>query len=184
MRYGFTDVMKGRFVMLLADSWCSKIGAKCGESGGVKRPYFVVRRGRRDDFEKSDFEAISDQNIGFRGVADEAANEVANEVAGGGEGGEGNAIDVAGAEEVEEVEVKEVEKGIATVGSGVANAIDVRNCGEGEKANAIDVKDCEEGGEAKLTAIRSPFGFFACFVRTCSCSLMLLSNLLEQRLHV
>ena len=41
----------------------------------------------------------------------------------------------------------------------------------------------ETGGEG-IDCCEAVFGFFACRVRICSCSLVLLSNLLLQRLHV
>ena len=50
---------------------------------------------------------------------------------------------------------------------------------EGEKNNFIVMKD-EEGGNVNA----KNFDFFACFVRTCTWSLMLLSNLSLQRLQM
>ena len=106
----FVDgVLEGRFAMLLVDSR----GCRIGEGGGVGRPYLVVRRGRRDGFgDATGREAISDQDIGFRGVV----------------GGDAGAIGVGG---------------------GEANAT---VAGEGVGFSLLGVS----------------FGFFACFVRTCS----------------
>lgn len=146
MRY-FTGVVDGRFVMLLAISK----GCKSGESGEVGRPYFTVRRSRRDGIVEGYFgrEAISAHDIGFRGVV--ACEEI-------GAGKAGGSIEMAGSGK----------------GGEVANAIDV--------AGAEEVGECGKGGVANLT-VCSPFEFFACFVRICSCSLILLSNLTLQSLQ-
>ena len=89
MRYGglLKRVMEGRFVMLLVDFEGCRIGAKCGEGGGVAEgvaiSYFAVRRGRREGVE-GDFgrEAISVQDIGFFGVEAGVVGEVVGEVGG------------------------------------------------------------------------------------------------------
>ena len=68
MRYGvFTDVVEGRFVKLLVDSW----GCRICESGGVGRPYFTARCGGREGFDGAiRREAISAHDIGFCGAVD------------------------------------------------------------------------------------------------------------------
>ena len=145
----------------MADSEVSRIGDKCGEGGGVGRPYLIVGRGRREDV-VDDFgrEATSAQNIGLFGVVGIVACEVIGEV------------DKVGGEAIGE--------GIAT-GVGVASG----NAGEvGEVGNSAGVDVA--GGEAidevigvanstgvgvaggAYSLLKASFGFFACFSRTCS----------------
>ena len=81
-------VMEGRFVMLLAGSWCSKTGEGGGVAGGVGK---AVGRGRREGFDGViGREAISAQDIGFFGVeAGVVGGEDDATVAGGDIGAEG-----------------------------------------------------------------------------------------------
>ena len=76
------------------------------------------------------------------------------------------------------------------VGGGVGRAVgrDIREGVEGDfDREAISAHDIGvlgvvgEVGDATIAEVA--VGFFACFVRTCSCSLVLLGNLAEQRLH-
>ena len=120
----------------------------------------IVGRGIREGFAGAavDREAASAQDIGILGVAGDVAGGVDADKT-------GDSIEVASGGE----------------GGGVADAIDVKG-GEGGEANSTVVEGGEggEGGEGNA----EDFGFFACFVRTCSCNLVLLSNLPLQRLHV
>ena len=99
MRYGvdLKRVMEGRFVMLLADFWCSKTGDFGGVGGGVGR---AVGRGKREgvagDF---GFEAISTHDIGIFGVVVDVVGNVIG--VGGGEGGAAVMIVAEGAGEGE-----------------------------------------------------------------------------------
>ena len=115
----------------------------------------IVRRGRRDDLACDfDRETTFVQNIGILDVANEVNADKA-----------GDSIEVI--DEKKNGEIKD-EKG------------DEKN----EAANAIDAKGEENEKSNLIVILNSFFGFFACFVRTCSCNLMLLSNLLLQRLQM
>ena len=51
--------------------------------------------------------------------------------------------------------------------------------------NANDANEkTNEKNEVINAIVTNDFDFFTCFVRTCSCNLMLFSNLIKQRLHV
>ena len=70
--------------MLLANSEGSRIGANCGEGGGVGRPYVViVGRGRREgEIDCFGREAISVHDIGFRGVVTVVVDGIIGDVIG------------------------------------------------------------------------------------------------------
>ena len=93
MRYDdlLKRVMKGRFVMLLADFEGCRIGAKCEKDEGVaeevERSYLNVGRDMREGFDDFGREAISAQNIGFFGVEADEIGEVSNVI---GEVGDSN----------------------------------------------------------------------------------------------
>ena len=74
MRYDFTGVVKGGLVMLLANLKICRIGERGGVGGEVGN---AVGRNMREGFDDViDREAISAQNIGFRGVVNREVDEI------------------------------------------------------------------------------------------------------------
>ena len=126
-----------------------------------------VAIGRREGFgATTGREAISAQDIGFLGVAADKDSDAVSK-----EGSEG--VGVAGDSATNFGDV------------GGEEVTDRGNEAGGVEGEAIDC--CEAGFDSEVCAEGEiVFGFFACRVRICSCSLVLLSNLAEclQRLHV
>ena len=159
--------------MLLTNFENCRIGGKCEEGEGIKRSYLIVRRGKREgvELDLTGREAISVHDIGFLDVVGDVVNEIDFE---------SFAIDVEG-DTTDAEGVKGEEDDVAVV-------IVVEGATEGEidgVANAINVEDKEvnEAEEVVIAIVVEDFSNFVCFVRTCSCSLMLLLNFAEQRLQ-
>ena len=126
----------------------------------------IVSRDIREDFANAivDRKVVFVQNIEIFDVANDVTNEINVDKT-------NDFIEIINDEKSDEV----------------VDAIDVKN-EKNEKVNSTVVKDEKdeknEKNEKDEKNNAKNFDFFACFVRTCSCNLMLFSNLFLQRLHV
>ena len=208
MRYDVLKrVRKNRFVMLLIDFWNCKIDVKCEKNEKVNKEvkisYFVIKRDRREnvvvDFDR---ETISTQNIDFFDVEVDVINEVIDEI------DEINNVNIAIDVWSNNVDVKDVnENKVDEVTVAIDEEIKKTNKEDDvviviviedfekdeidEVSNESDEIDFENiaieeddviAEKEEFSSLKS-FANFACFVRTCSCNLILLTNFLKHRLQ-
>ena len=143
--------------MLLINSKKCKIGDKCDEGEKiVKKVNKAIDRDRRESIvvDNFDFKTIFAQNINFFDVKTNVISK------------ENNIVVVIVAENVEKNEIDDVNK--------VNNKTNANN-----NVNIENVVENEIGKVAEIVIEVVIESFLVCFVRTCSCNLILLSNFLK-----
>lgn len=149
--------MKKNIVMLLINSKKCKIDDKCDEDEKiVKKVNKAIDRDRRESIvaDNFDLKTIFAQNINFFNVKINVISK------------ENNIVVVIVAENVEKNKIDDVNK--------VNNKTNANN-----NVNIENVVENEIGKVAEIVIEVVIESFLVCFVRTCSCNLILLSNFLK-----